>query len=112
MDLERAKESLKAAQLCLDAGFENSASSRAYYAMFQCAQVALTRAGVSRTTWSHPALQAAFATELVHRRKAYPLVFRDYLSAGRAGVSHKVAGRQVRRATSFFRAVEEGEGHE
>lgn len=121
MDLDRAKESLNAVQLCLDAGLENSAASRAYYAMFQCAQVALARAGFARTTWSHPALQAAFATELIHRRKEYPLVFRDYLSAGlavrlaadygRSGVSRKVAERQVRRARSFVEAVEKGEGH-
>ena len=41
MDLDRAQESLKAAELCLQAGLVNSAASRAYYAMFQAAQAAL-----------------------------------------------------------------------
>jgi hypothetical protein len=64
MQLERALESLQAAELCLEAQLVNSAVSRAYYAMFQAAQVALEAAGVARAQWSHPALQAAFTTEL------------------------------------------------
>jgi len=41
MDIARAQESLQAAELCLQTGLVNSAVSRAYYAMFQAAQVAL-----------------------------------------------------------------------
>ena len=77
----------------------NSAASRAYYAMFQAAHVALEAAGVARAQWSHPALQAAFTSELVNRRKAYPAALRDHLSIGlgvrqaadygRTGVSQK-----------------------
>jgi uncharacterized protein (UPF0332 family) len=117
MELERAQESLQAAELCLKAGYVNSASSRAYYAMFQAAQVALETAGFTRTAWSHPGLQATFTTELIHRRKLYPATFRDYLSSGivvrqaadygRAGVSQKIARRIVRRAALFVAAVEE-----
>ena len=117
MNLARAQESLNAADLCLREGFVNSAASRAYYAIFQAAQVALEVSGVTRTEWSHPGLQAAFTTELIHRRKVYPAPFRDYLSSGlavrqaadygRTGVSIKVAQRLTRRAVTFVSAVEE-----
>lgn len=95
----------------------NSAASRAYYTMFQAAHVSLATAGLARSEWTHAGLQAAFATELVHRRKLYPAALRDYLSVslgvrhaadyGRAGVSSKIAQRMVRRASAFLRAVEE-----
>lgn len=121
MLLERAQESLRAAELCLEAQLVNSAASRAYYAMFQAAQVALEAAGVARAQWSHPALQATFTAELIHRRKTYPAALRDHLSVGlgvrqaadygRAGVSRKVAHRMVRRAAAFVSTVQEGTGH-
>jgi len=117
MDLNRVQESLQAAQLCLQEGLVNSAVSRAYYAMFQAAQLALEHAGFRRISWSHSGLQATFTTELIHRRKQYPAALRDYLSSGlgvrqvadygRSGVSQKIAQRQVRRASTFVAAVEE-----
>jgi uncharacterized protein (UPF0332 family) len=117
MEWARAQESLQAAELCLQAGWVNSAASRAYYAMFQAAQVALEAAGFRRSSWSHPGLQAMFTTELIHRRKRYPAIFRDYLASalvvrqaadyGRTGVSQKIAQRMVRRASQFVAAVEE-----
>src|SRR2546430_6340895 len=107
MQLERAVESLRAAELCLEVQLVNSAVSRAYYAMFQAAQVALEAAGVTRAQWSHPVLQASFTRELIHRRKTFPGVLRDYLSVGldvrqeadygSAGVSRRIAQRMVRR---------------
>lgn len=123
MDLERAQESLQAAELCLQQGLVNSAASRAYYALFQAAHVGMHIAGFGQGEWSHAGLQAAFARELVHRRKIYPAVFREYLSAGlitrqiadygQAGVSRKIAQRLVRRATSFLAAVKkEAASHE
>ena len=60
MDIARAQESLHAAELCLQTGLVNSAVSRAYYAMFQAAQVALETEGIRRPTWSHPSVQAMF----------------------------------------------------
>src|SRR6266566_4724991 len=80
MDLDRAQESLRAAELCLQVGYANSAASRAYYAMFQAAQVALEHVGSRRAMWSHAGLQAAFATECIHRRKIYPAALREHLS--------------------------------
>ena len=116
MDIERARESLKAAELCVEAGLVNSATSRAYYAMFQAAQVALGSVGATRLSWSHPGLQAAFTAELIHRRKMYPATFGDFLSSGvtvrqaadygQSGVSRKIAERFVRRARIFVTTVE------
>lgn len=100
----------------------NSAASRAYYAMFQAAQVAMATAGFPQDEWSHHGLQAAFATELTYRRKLYPAAFREYLSYGfgvrraadygLSGVSRKIAQRLVNRAASFVAAVEEKKRHE
>lgn len=121
MDLNRAQESLRAAALCLREGCVNSAANRAYYAMFQAAQVALAHAGLTRPTWSHSALQAAFATELIQRRKIYPAAFRDHLASGlkvrqaadygHAGVSQKITQRLLQRAVAFVAAVEEVISH-
>jgi uncharacterized protein (UPF0332 family) len=90
--------------------------------MFQAAQVAMVIAGSPREEWSHAGLQAAFVRELIHQRKLYPAVFRDYLSSGlrmrhvadygQEGVSRKTAQRLVHRATSFVHAVEEKARHE
>lgn len=122
MDIERARESLRAAQLCVQEGLVNSAASRAYYAMFQAAQVALEAVSITpEREWSHHRLQGVFVSELIHRRKTYPSVFRDYLSSGliirqsadygQAGVSRKIAQRLVHRAASFVSAVEEKAHH-
>ena len=89
--------------------------------MFQAAQVAMAVAGFPREEWSHQGLQAAFASELVHRRKVYPAVFRDYLASGLRvrlaadygpeGVNRKTVQRLVHRAASFVAAVEEKMRH-
>jgi uncharacterized protein (UPF0332 family) len=122
MRLDRALESLRAAELCLAEQLVNSAASRAYYAMFQAAQVALRVADVGRADWSHGALQAAFVTELIRRRKVYPAVFADYLSSGlhlrqladygSAGVGQRVAQRLLRRAETLVAAVAKEVGDE
>lgn len=117
MELARAVESLQAAELCLRAGLVNSAASRAYYAMFQAAQVALEAAGLVHSQWSHKGLHASFSQELIQRRKLYPRALRDYLPLafavrrradyGESGVSAQVAQRQVHRTTVFVQRVEE-----
>ncbi len=116
MTLDRAEESLQAAELCWREALVNSAASRAYYTMFQAARVALETAGFSSQEWSHSGLQATFTAELIHRRKIYPAVFRDYLSAGLqtrqaadysdSGVSRRVTHRLLRRAAAVLTAVE------
>jgi uncharacterized protein (UPF0332 family) len=73
MSLEKAYEFLQSAQRCLQEGWYNSAVDRAYYAMFQAARTALAAVAIERPQWSHGGLHATFATELVRRRKQYPL---------------------------------------
>ncbi|MHB1955485.1 MAG: HEPN domain-containing protein [Sulfobacillus sp.] len=81
MRFEKAEESLAAARLCQMNGYANSSVSRAYYAAFQAGIVALSAAGVQsgEDGWSHAGLHAAFARELIHRRKLYPANFAHYL---------------------------------
>jgi uncharacterized protein (UPF0332 family) len=71
VEIAKAEESLKAAELCYAQGLYNSAANRAYYAMFQAAQVALEAAGLMRPGRSHAGLHAAFANELTRRRKQF-----------------------------------------
>ena len=121
MFIERANESLRASQLCLEEQLVNSAASRAYYAMFQAAQVALELSGVGRRQWSHATIQAAFSSELIHRRRIYPTALRRDLSDGlgvrrladytELGVSRAAAHRLVRRATVFVSMVQEVTRH-
>ncbi len=80
MPFEKAEESLRAAKCCFSQKLYNSATSRAYYAIYQAAQVALQKAGFSREAWSHAGLHATFTNELIHRRKLYPPVFARYLN--------------------------------
>ena len=117
MELARATESLKAAELCLREGLVNPSANRAYYAMFQAAQLALEAEGFARAEWSHKGLHSSFNQELIHHRKLYPRIFRNYLTSaltvrqaadyGEAGVGAKIARRQVRRAATFVKTVEE-----
>jgi uncharacterized protein (UPF0332 family) len=98
MELARAIESLKAAELCLREGL-------------------LEAEGLVRSEWSHKALRSSFNHELIQRRKLYPRALRDYLSSaltvrqaadyGEAGVSAKIAQRHVYRAATFVQTVEE-----
>jgi len=121
VELDRAQESLRAAELCLREGLVNSSASRAYYAMFQAAQVALEAEGLTRTEWSHKGLHSSFNQELIRRKKVYPQILRNYLTSaltvrqaadyGEAGVSAKIAQRQVRRARVFIETVEEVVSH-
>ena|SRR6266446_6897838 len=82
MRLEKALESLRAAESCLALGLSNSCASRCYYAMFQAAVVALQAGGLQRDAWSHTALQATFTNEMIHRCKIYPRQLAEYLNRG------------------------------
>jgi uncharacterized protein (UPF0332 family) len=110
MSLEKAVESLKAAQRCLEEGWYNSAVSRAYYAMFQAARAALAAVGIHRPWWRHGSHQATFSTELVQRRKLYPASFvRNLAEAMELRHSADYNDSQVspRRATRVVRTAEE-----
>lgn len=59
--IDKAKESLAAAELLLSQGYGAFATSRAYYAMFYVAEALLTSRGQSYS--SHAAVQAAYGRE-------------------------------------------------
>jgi uncharacterized protein (UPF0332 family) len=122
MRLEKAKESLRAAESCFALEFLNSCASRCYYAMFQAAVVALEAAGFHRDAWSHTALHATFTNELIHRRKIYPRPLAEYLNRalfwrnmadyGEAEISQRRAKQLVVWARTFVVTVEEVTGHD
>jgi uncharacterized protein (UPF0332 family) len=110
-----------AAQVCFDRGYYNSSVSRAYYAMFQAAQAALTDAGVHRAEWSHAAVQAVFSSELTRRRKIYRvdlarnlakgLEFRLTADYGTWDMTRSQAAKVLRWGTEFVGHVEETTHH-
>jgi uncharacterized protein (UPF0332 family) len=118
MQISKAQESLNAAELCYEHKLYDSTASRAYYAMFQAAVVALESAGVlpDAEMWSHKGLQSKFALELVHRRKTYPRELTAMLSDGLnirntadysdGSVSERMAGKSLRWAHEFVGQVQ------
>ena len=111
MTVDRAREVLEAAQVCLERNLHHSATSRAYYSMFWAAQIALAHVGVRRSEWSHPALQASFVTELIRRRKRYPALFGQYFNKAlqlRLDADYRVKGvsqKQAAQAVAWAQAV-------
>src|SRR5262245_44003432 len=102
MPLDRAREALEAAAVCLERRLYQSATSRAYYAMFWAAQAALAHRGIRRSEWSHPALQASFVTELIRRRKRYPALLGQRLNRGlqlRLDADYRLKGVSQSQAT-------------
>ncbi len=98
----------------------NASANRAYYAAFHAAIVALLREGIEPpgAQWGHAFVQARFAGQLVTRRKVYPAALRDALPRlaelreradyALTHVSQPQAGRALRRAHTFFDAIERG----
>src|SRR5579859_1638869 len=82
--LAKAVESLQGAESEYVNGRYNNCANRCYYSCFQAAVYALDAMGVAptgaRSTWSHEGVQAAFARELIQRRKTYPADMRDVLA--------------------------------
>jgi uncharacterized protein (UPF0332 family) len=121
MEIIKADESLRAAEYCYNESLYNSSVSRAYYSMYQAAQVALEAAGLVRPEWSHAGLQATFANELTRRRKLYsPFLARDLnivqdlrhtADYRDSGVSRRQAARALGKAREFVVAVRKGASH-
>ena len=121
MPIARAREAAEAAQICFERKLPHSATSRAYYAMFWAAQAALAGVGVRRTEWSHTALLASFASDLIRRRKVYPAVLGQHFNRAMqlrldadyrlAGVSLNQAAKVVRWAEQFVTAISEQVSH-
>jgi hypothetical protein len=60
------------------------------------------RCGLGRSEWSHPALQASFANELIRRRKIYPAIFAQHFNRGlqlRLDADYRPKGVSKRQAT-------------
>lgn len=74
--LDKAREALEGAGTAYENGRYNNCANKCYYSCFAAAVHALAGLGIiasgARRTWSHEALQAAFARELIARRKIYP----------------------------------------
>lgn len=115
--LDKALESVKAAQLLESQGCLNSAANRSYYAVFHAARAALVSAGLGtpHQKWSHEAIQGQFH-QLTRRRKIYAAHMNADLSRLRSireladydaqMVSSRDARDAVRTATAFVMAVE------
>jgi uncharacterized protein (UPF0332 family) len=117
MEIERAETSLRAARLCLERHFLDSAAARAYFAMFQAAIYALESQGVHRTEWSHKALHAALADVLIRRRKVLPAVLAGALPSAmevrhsadyrQPGPGQRQVERMVTMAEHFITSIKE-----
>ena len=121
--LEKALESLAGAESELANGRYNNCANRCYYACFQAAIVALTRARVTPRggsgAWSHAFVPAQFDGELVNRRKLYPTELRGTLNRAYKlrskadyeinAVSQTEASRALRRSQAFVGAVQGGD---
>jgi uncharacterized protein (UPF0332 family) len=82
--LAKAEGSLAGAESEFVNGRYNNCANRCYYACFQAAIHALTRAGIrppgTGSQWSHAFVPAQFDGQLVNRRKLYPTELRGLLS--------------------------------
>jgi uncharacterized protein (UPF0332 family) len=115
--LNKARESLQAAELCYAHKLYNATANRAYYAMFQAAIAALHAAGIQPAgeQWSHAGLQAAFTLELTRRRKLYTASLSTMLKDGLnlrntadykpVNISERLANQTLRWAREFLQQV-------
>jgi uncharacterized protein (UPF0332 family) len=116
--LEKALESLDGTQSEAVNGRYNNAANRCYYASFQAAICALSRAGLKPrgAEWSHAYVPATFDGELINRRKLYAPGLRGVLVRNQllrlkadyreSTVSQTEANRAVRRTRDFVLAVQ------
>jgi uncharacterized protein (UPF0332 family) len=121
MIIQKAIESLKAAEHCYKAGFYNSSASRSYYSMYQAAQTAPEAVGIMRAEWTHAGLLATFANELTRRRKLYSAFLARDLNVVQdlrhtadyrdSDVSRRQATRALAKAREFVSQVEKGLSH-
>ena len=117
--LNKAQQSLRGAESEFTFARYDNAANRAYYACFQAAIAALMDAGIypegQQETWSHAAVQSAFARELIHRRKMYPaeigsilldtITVRDQADYSIKYTSEIRAKRALDKAHTFLSAV-------
>ena len=122
--LAKAQEALAGAESEYINGRYNNCANRCYYSTFQAAVHALDTAGIvsrsgSSGTWSHEALHAEFAGQLINRRKRYPSELRSVLLRNQAlrntadyerhWVTDVQALRALGRTRDFVEAVRRGD---
>ena len=120
--LEKARESLDGAESEFINRRYNNAANRCYYAAFQAAISALSRASIrppgADDAWSHKFVHAQFVGQLIKRRKVYPVSLRNTLAENyklretadyqRDRVTEARANRAVSRTEAFLEAIREG----
>ena len=79
--LLKANEGVLATEAAFEAGWYTVCARSAYFAAFHAAIAALLHAGIHdrRREWDHAYVQAAFAEQLINRRKMYPAHVRAML---------------------------------
>ncbi len=98
--LAKARESLEAAKVLAQNGYEDFAASRAYYAMFYAAEALLLEKGFSFS--SHSAVIAAFGKEFAKtgvldpKLHGYLINGQDLRNAGDYDVGTPVSKQQVK----------------
>ena len=110
-----AEESLRAARLPADQGIHRFSVSRAYYAMFYCAEALLLSMGKSYS--KHSGVTAAFGLEFAKAGRTPPALHRFLIEASElreegdydagASIGGDDSGEQILRAESFAQATRE-----
>ena len=104
----KAARSLEAAQLLLDNGYPDEASSRAYYAMFDAARAALLSVNAptaAETARTHSGLMSAFARYVVGPGFVSREVARTLAQAQHVRLIADYKGDQVR-STEALKVIE------
>jgi len=122
--LTKAQENLAVAEWAYTNGHYNATANRTYYAAFQAAVAALAHFGLLLKTGriEHRAVQNAFATELIHRRKLFPNHLKSVLSTLQEArdeadyepqsVSKNLATKQLRMARELLKIIQEEIQHD
>lgn len=110
--LERSRRTLGAADVLLVSGYNDEAISRAYYAVFYAAEVALLQLGVKRS--KHAGVVSAFGQHLVGAGaidEEYGKIFRDLFDDrndadyGPGGATEERARKDLDNAGRFIDAI-------
>ncbi|MGQ9627258.1 MAG: HEPN domain-containing protein [Anaerolineae bacterium] len=116
ISLAKAKEALKAAELCYDNGLYDSCVRRSYYAMFWAAIASLEWVGYRPQKWTHGGLINVFGKEFVKRRnlisRQLAAYFRDcyydrcIADYERVFITGKKAGKTLKHSQDFVAQME------
>jgi len=112
----KAKENLRAAQICFDNGLYNTCANRTYYSALQAAVAALSHRGIRRDKVEHKWVQADFSGRLIRRQKIYPARLKSYLPDMQLirnkadysveNISRQRAGKRLAKAGEMIELIE------